>query len=801
MQLGNESVSIRAYKAYQTGNYGLALRLYKKLGALISEDLVAANIELCRKFVSDSEIICASEERYATALIEANFLDAECLLYADIDLNTVDGSAIWMSSMASILALQKKVIVVSKNKIRRDAVIANILNKENVFFLTPDMIADECESIDMSSAVDLIRQLDYLMRNVKTVVVRGLEVARRLTETRQFTKRLYAYLTDLYSHSETGIIIKEAAASAVDQIVRQCSAVLTQTVEIENLLRTTTKFPFKSIELPPPVIEGRRVGFSISSEHDQVIRIGYAGKIAPDWGIYELIDWVKAARKKGFDIELTIIGDKISGKATAKENAEFRKEMNALLASVGAIRLGALPREEVVTAMSKMDFAWCWRPGYFENATLEISTKMVEGIVAGQRCIAYPSSINVNSLGESYRYYAKTIEDFLNLLAFKNDPVDEVLCDRVFAKHSLRKISDRFFDEIDSQPKNEKGGLLCIATHDPKFIYPYYSHLKVNGGNVIFDEWDWGSAKDEGRSRVCADNADIVLCEWGLANAVWYSKNLNSRAKLYVRIHAQEVRKKAAKFGRLMNHDRVDKFIFVSTRVRNEAINLFGWPIEKTVVIPNFILDDEYLLKEDEGQGDVSHGHIKIGMVGIIPEQKRLDRAVSLLESLLEKGYRAKLYIKGQRPEQLDWMLKGDRLRELDYYYGVYTKINSNNVLKDAVSFIPWGNDVAKFYDNIDFIVSCSESESFHYALADGVLAGCYPIVWPWEESRSIYSEDWIVNGIDEAVESVINFSRLDNFSKNRILRGNREFLVQRYGRDKIFKMLDMSLVSDNESK
>ncbi|MCQ0094206.1 hypothetical protein [Roseovarius sp. M141] len=67
--------------------------------------------------------------------------------------------------------------------------------------------------------------------------------------------------------------------------------------------------------------------------------LGYADKIAAQWGINHLIAWVETLRQEGMQIEVTIIGDKIAGAATPEANKIFRKEIADALERIGARRL------------------------------------------------------------------------------------------------------------------------------------------------------------------------------------------------------------------------------------------------------------------------------------------------------------------------------------------------------------------------------------------------------------------------------------------------------------------------------
>ena len=89
---------------------------------------------------------------------------------------------------------------------------------------------------------------------------------------------------------------------------------------------------------------------------------------------------------------------------------------------------------------------------------------------------------------------------------------------------------------------------IVIAGHDLKFIGEFESYLKQKGYQVKRDLWEWGEPGDETRSEYLAKWADIVFCEWGLANAVWYSQNLDKNKRLVVRIHLQEINERARRF-------------------------------------------------------------------------------------------------------------------------------------------------------------------------------------------------------------------------------------------------------------
>ncbi len=380
-----------------------------------------------------------------------------------------------------------------------------------------------------------------------------------------------------------------------------------------------------SLELPPPIADDLPLRAPRLAPAQGRISIGYAGKIAPDWGIRELLDWTETLRAEGLDVELTIVGNKISGPRTAELRRAFRGEMLRRMSEVGVIRHEQLTRAEALARMQEMDFVWCWRPGAFERATLELSTKLVEGVASGFACICFPNETNRRLLGEDYPYFAETIEDLRRFLRGGGARGAGRHCGgmprRAFLHHFGRAArrgargarapgwrrgsASRGTISSSSIPTSRGSEAGRLAGHPGRLAMGRAGGLRRSVGR--------GSR----RPTSCSASG-------GLANAVWYSRNLPPGKRLFVRVHCRRSASAPGRLARQIPPDRVERFIFVSERVRDEAVRLYGWPQEKTVVIPNFVLDDEYTCRS------AVRGPIRLGMVGIIPWRKRLDRAIDL---------------------------------------------------------------------------------------------------------------------------------------------------------------------------
>lgn len=698
------------------------------------------------------------------------------ILYANVNINICDGSSIWYSSMMNILSKIGKTVVILSENINNRIIIDNVQHNKNLSFIMPSDIG--LSKINISSAVKLISLLDCVLPYLQGVFVRGINEVSELIQNRQFIYRLYPYLTNIYEKKNKKIFSSEAQLDALKVIVPNATCFMNQNEEIKTYIENITGESIKSYLLPPPI----DVNFDIKIKNvqDGIIKIGYAGKITPQWGIIQLLQWTKKIRTEGHDVRLTIISNKVSlPKGASKKFLMFlENELNRPWVEY----IKGLPRGKVVRKMGDMDFIWCYRPAILEDCTLELSTKLVEMLAFGARCICYPNEINIKLVGQHYPWFVHNYNDFKKVLKITEYDLKEV-SQKIIENHEYKKISEQMLNYF--APIRHEVPIVSFNGHDFKFIDAYISNLKSRGYSIYRDSWEWSKTNDPEWSKKCHKRSNVIFCEWGLQNAVWYSKQNNDKKKVIVRIHLQEINERARKYTRNINLNNIYKLIFVSEDVRNKALELYGWCGNKTEVIPNYVLDDQYKISFNKFQNDEIH----LGMVGIVPMRKRFDIAVELLQKLIKSGKNAWLHVKGHRPENLSFMHGDSRKGELAYYENIYDIINNDEYLSQRVIFDPFANDMYSWYKKIDFILSPSDFESFHYALADGVLSGAYPLIWPWRGADNIYTSDWIVDDNEDALQKIDNF--LNRNDKKEVQIKNRQLIVDKYGKEKIFKMLD----------
>lgn len=342
------------------------------------------------------------------------------------------------------------------------------------------------------------------------------------------------------------------------------------------------------------------------------------------------------------------------------------------------------------------------------------------------------------------------IDDSLQLVTINQSlPDDSSLLNWLSAQAHLaiRKPAAKQAAAPNIKPKKT----VLIAGHDLKFIKPFYPYFSNANLRILLDFWTGHNKHDEATSKRLLPQADTIFCEWTLGNAIWYGKHKLNSQKLVGRLHAQELR--SPLFEKLP-FDKFDTVIFVAPHMLRQAKSRNPLLEQNGVVIYNGV--DVAALQAVPRKK--TNGKV-LGFVGIVPQSKRLDRALDILRELRKEDKEYILRIKGKRPEDFPWM--ANRPEEMAWYEEQYRRLQEDALLKDAIIFDPQGNDMPEWYAGIDYALSTSDFESFHFTIADGAAAGCTPIILPWEGADEIYPKEWVYQDLATAVVAI----RKDTFN------------------------------------
>ena len=310
---------------------------------------------------------------------------------------------------------------------------------------------------------------------------------------------------------------------------------------------------------------------------------------------------------------------------------------------------------------------------------------------------------------------------------------------------------------------------VLVSGHDLKFWRPLQAHLEATGQfEFKEDEWRGHNEHDPQQTLAGIEWADIIVAEWTLGNAVFCAQHKKPHQRLVTRLHLQE---RGTDFPAQIDYSRVELVVFVGAHIQEECIRKFHMPRHKTCVIGNFLDQKKFDLQKFGGN------EFNIGIIGTAPARKRLNLALDTLEALLAKDGRYTLHVKGPSPQSYAWLWS--RTKEREYYQNLYERINSSEHLRYKVIFDPPGEDVHRWFQKIGYILSPSDFESFHMAIAEGMCSGSIPVVWNWEGANAIYPFLELFDNPHNAAEFIDKLRTSD--SRPRLSAQCKKFIKDNY--------------------
>lgn len=250
--------------------------------------------------------------------------------------------------------------------------------------------------------------------------------------------------------------------------------------------------------------------------------------------------------------------------------------------------------------------------------------------------------------------------------------------------------------------------------------------------------------------------ADICWFEWCDELVIYGSKlPLAREKKIICRLHRYEV---FTNYPRQVNWNSVDKLIIVTKHLEkflkaqipniNLKVNI--------VTINNGVNLKKYIFKQREKGFNICY-------IGYIHSRKNPALLLQIMNILVKKDRRYKLYIAGQFQEPL-----------IELYWN--DQVNKMNLNKNII-FQGWQKDIDKWLEDKNYILSSSIHESFGYGIAEAMTKGIKPIIHNFLFADEIWDKRYLFNGIDEAVDMIIsedynskeyrNFIE-DNYSLNK---------------------------------
>ncbi len=749
------------------------------------------------------------------------------LLYGDIDLNLLDGSAIWVQSMAQALARAGCAVTLAlKSPVHTDRLVAPLLAEPGVTVrrtfeerllrgltgtgLSPVQAGRVLHALDSEHRYDL-------------VVLRGRRVLSEVTTHGIFDGRLWTYLTDIPQS------VHEMTASAASGLARIAAAsryLLCQTEELRCFLEGNVPEACGKcvllLPIVPPVdaIPSRHAAGASDPVGDPggadpggadpggadpggadpggadpggadpgggvPVRLVYTGKFAPRWNTYEMTQLPRLLATRGIPAEIHMVGDKIHD-----DHADpgFSRRMRSALGGTplanpspppknGVIWHGGQPRHEAMRIAASCDIGLSWRNPSLD-ASLELSTKVLEFGALGLPVILNRTPMHEALLGIDYPMFARDLRDVA-------DAVANVVADRPLFQLAARRTGYAAGQFTMDQAVQRLRGYLSQAVPQPgpataqpatAVPKPAATRRKLRVGVAGHDLKFFGQLLDYLRRL---PDVEVRLDQWealgkhdadasaelaGWADVV-ICEWCGPNAIWYSR-HKRQGTRLLVRLHRFELYSRYPGQVDIGA-------------VDQVICVSRYYAD---LCRErtgwpaakvvtvpnavDIGQLDrpkLDGARFNLGMIGVGESRKRLDLGLDVLEELRRDDDRYMLYVKSKMPWEHWWIWQ--KAEERDHITTALHRIQRSPLLRGAVVFDEAGPDVPMWLRRVGFVLSTSDDESFHVAPVEGMASRAVPVVRHWAGAETVYDARWLHESTSEMAEAIVSTGGADEWRR-----------------------------------
>ncbi|MCL2068305.1 MAG: hypothetical protein FWH00_00230 [Oscillospiraceae bacterium] len=661
------------------------------------------------------------------------------LVYANVDFNLVDGSSVWLASLCDVLCGDPsfEIHAMLKSPLKDTTPIDGMANADRVTWLDP------YKHFDGHSFQNRVRLAPE--EAMPLLKIYGDEIGADFYVLRGMPLELLDALPDdVLSDCFLYTVIGQSEFDGenhriVSRLLEKSAGLFAQTPLMRRSIAEWLGCDETRLHLMTPMIPDKPFPGPVFARNKDS-RLVYSGKFSAMWYIQEIIDAVSVLHEEGGNILLDIAGDKFH--TDVDKEALIRQFEEAPFITWH----GKLNRAASISLIGGCDAGIGWRHPEMDES-FEVSTKFLECAMAGKPVLLNPTPLYRELLGEDYPLFVDTPESFLEKtrLVLSDSSVYYEAARRCHSAarfygycQALERLRRAFLPAFFNKPAADmpmpvlgKKLRVVIAGHDLKFIRFFIDYLEQSENyDVRIDQFENHTAHDEEHSLRLLAWADVIFCEWGLGNAVWYSQNKRDCQKLIVRMHMQELNTPHP--GKYCVNN-IDRFVLIAPAVYEKLYGKFRLPREKMLLIWNAVDCEMLDLPKQSG------ARFNIGIMGICPRRKRVDLALDILELLLAKDRRYQLQIKGIRPEEHAWLWGRDDERA--YYEEFYRRAGA---LGSRVVFSPFDTNVGRWFSQIGYLLSTSDFEGSHQAVAEAMAAGTVPVIRDWEGAASIYPREYI---------------------------------------------------------
>lgn len=657
------------------------------------------------------------------------------LVFADVNLNIMDGSSVWLAELLKLLTSDPRVNVDFLSKAPNQG---GPLNETVADLPRFKRIEQHAKPMKLDQVVAAIKELDSENNYDRVLVRGGIELGKQLIG--QLKGRLAFYTLEPFQRMAD---LTTTEKLEISDTLNNCAFAIVQSERMRLSYAKEFNVPAEHLFVLPPLIPPIMQNPAFRNKLNTVC---YTGKFSEEWGTPGLLDCFRLLKTKLPYAKLNVAGNKFHGDVGGR-----KEDIAGFFSDDPSVNwVGEVSRQQSIQLSRNSDIGFALRSGEIDNDnSQELSTKLFEYMSAGKPVILRPTRVHKELLGADYPLFADSIEQAAERCEAALTSVD--LYQR--AARMAYEAYKRFAKSVDHKQIVERlmqfaKTTILFVGHDLKFIKDVINAYEADSAYcVLIDQWQGHTRHDEAQSLKLLEQADIIFCEWGLGNIKWYSHRKKAGQKLIVRVHRQEIQRP----DYLLDSDnsKIDHYIFIAPYRYEEFVGTLGLERSKAKMIFNTV---------DVAQFNVpktSDAAYTLGMVGIVPWGKRFDLALDVFEQVWLQNQKYCLRIKGKLPQDFPWMKNAQHKDELALFEQQFDRVR-NAPWKDSVIFDGHGNDMPEWFSHIGYLLSTSDYEGSHQAVAEGMASGATPLILPWAGAETVYPEKRIFKTVEEMVQFVL---------------------------------------------
>ncbi|MGP5617925.1 glycosyltransferase [Corynebacterium casei] len=416
-----------------------------------------------------------------------------------INLNVIDGSAFFISGVASMCAAQKnvEVVVVSANPITKFSVVSEMMKFPNI------RIVDPYVDLELSTQFSLLDK-DKVSRKAYAELVAAVAIREqadsillRDTEAGNYLVSNHRSLVGKTAIYGTGISSIDDAPSQdtydqISNIAKSGAKILVQTPQmLEKINSVGIEIEPENIYILPPHVPDGPESIDPKAHRDMKTPVlVYSGKFFPDWNVDKILAAVKSINLESQrETKLLVAGDQFRGDPQDRYFVDCVKYL--LRSTPGLAWIGGVSRAQSRELIQRADIGISWRRPALDNSS-EFSTKVLEYGAVGKAVILNRTRAHEDLLGADYPLFANSMTEFKELLRNLGSMGEQIelaayRCYELSKKHWYSNVLPGLLDFLGNQKSSKSHSFSQLCKPDMQPLLELESSARINA--VVDGAW------------------------------------------------------------------------------------------------------------------------------------------------------------------------------------------------------------------------------------------------------------------------------------------------------------------------